>query len=139
MPDQVPNGRRRPSWRQLETIALVLVAAHSYVLGLMLMLLPAWTLNFAGWGEVDELFFPRQSGAFHLVVATAYLLEYFRTGGIILLLSAKATAVVFLLALNPWASAWSIPFSGVFDGLMLVGMFFLHFQARREARRVDPA
>ncbi len=134
MPDQVPDGRRLPSWRRLETIAVALVALHSYLLGLMLMFVPAWTLRFAGWGELGELFFPRQSGAFHLVVATAYLLEYFRNRSILLLVAAKATAVIFLLALNPWASAWSIPFSGILDGLMLVGMIFLHVQVRREER-----
>lgn len=121
----------RPSWRRLETIALAAVALHSYAVGAMLLFAPAWTLRFAGWGEVDTLFFPRQSGAFHFVVATAYLWEYFRHRGVGLLLMTKAVAVVFLLVLNPWRTAWSIPFSGVLDGLMLVGMLVLDRLARR--------
>jgi hypothetical protein len=47
------------------------------------------------------------------------------------MLLAKATAVVFLLIMSPWKEAWSVPFSGVFDGLMLVGMAFLHWLARK--------
>ena len=120
-------------WRRLETLAVVAVALHSYAVGAMLLFFTEWTLRFAGWGALDSLFFPRQSGAFHFVVATAYLLEYFRLRGIVLLVTAKAIAVLFLLVLNPWRTAWSIPFSGVFDGLMLVGMLVLHAKARRAA------
>ena len=134
MPDQVPNGRRLPSWHRLETIAVVLVALHSYLVGALLVFFTAWTLNFAGWGETGELFFVRQSGAFHLILATGYLVEYFRTGGITLLVTAKATAVVFLIVLNPWSTAWSIPFSGILDGLMLVGLVVLRGLARAESR-----
>jgi hypothetical protein len=118
-------------WRRLERVAVVLVALHSYAVGALLLFFTTWTLDFAGWGDVDELFFTRQSGAFHLVVASGYLWEHFRHRGITLLIVAKATAVVFLVALNPWATAWSIPFSGVLDGLMLAGMLVLHRLARR--------
>lgn len=47
------------------------------------------------------------------------------------MLMAKGVAVVFLLIMSPWKEAWSVPFSGVFDGLMLVGMFFVHRMANR--------
>ena len=123
---------RRPSWRRLETVAVVLVALHSYAVGAVLLFLTEWSLRFAGWGVLDSLFFARQSGAFHFVVATAYLVEYARTRGITVLITAKTVAVVFLLALSPWETAWAIKFSGVADGLMLVGMIFLHIKARGE-------
>ena len=134
MNDHAPAVGRRPSWRRLETVALLLVTLHSYVVGALLLFFTAWTLGFAGWGDEAGLFFPRQSGAFHMILATAYLWEYFRTGGITLLVMAKATAVVFLIALNPWSTAWSIPFSGILDGLMLVGMLVLHALSRAEDR-----
>jgi hypothetical protein len=124
---------RSGPWRRLERVAVLLVVLHSVFVGVLLLFFTRWTMDFAGWGTVAEPFFPRQSGAFHLVVATGYWLEYRRSGGITLLLMAKATAVVFLVALNPWSAAWSIPFSGVLDGLMLVGMFVLHRLAGREA------
>lgn len=119
--------------QRLEKTAVLLVVAHSVLVGLLLLFFTRWTMDFAGWGPVAEPFFPRQSGAFHLVLATGYWLEYRRSGGVTLLLTAKATAVVFLMVLNPWSGAWSIPFSGVMDGLMLVGMAVLHRMVRRAA------
>ena len=110
------------------------MALHSYLVGALLVFFTAWTLNIAGWGDTGELVFARQSGAFHLILATGYLVEYLRTGGITLLVTAKATAVVFLIVLNPWSTAWSIPFSGILDGLMLVGLVVLRGLARAERR-----
>lgn len=121
-------------WRKLETIGVVLVTLHSLLVGFLLFFIPEWTLKFAGWDGMENLFFPRQSGAFHFVVAAGYFVEWRRCGTINLLIMAKCTAVVFLLVLNPWHEAWSVPFSGITDGLMLVGMFFVH----RMARKNDP-
>ena len=116
-------------WQKLETVGVTLVALHSLLVGVLLFAFPTWTLSFAGWQHQDSLFFPRQSGAFHFVAACGYLVEWRRCGSINLLVLAKSTAVVFLLLLNPWNEAWSVPFSGITDGLMLVGMLFLHRQA----------
>ena len=124
MVDRIP-------WRGLEKLGVVLVALHSYLIGLMLVFGTSWVLDFAGWYEVSHMFFPRQSGAFHLILATGYWVEYRRHGTIGLMLLAKSVAVVFLLIMSPWKEAWSVPFSGVFDGLMLVGMFGVHRMARR--------
>jgi len=113
-------------WRRLEGVGVVLVALHSFAIGTMLIFSTAWVLQFAGWDEVSHLFFPRQSGAFHIILAAGYLWEFRAHGTIRLMLLAKGTAVVFLLIMSPWKEAWSVPFSGVFDGLMLVGMAFIH-------------
>ncbi|MEN8008016.1 MAG: hypothetical protein ABFS42_13435 [Candidatus Krumholzibacteriota bacterium] len=126
---------KRNSWERFEAVGVALVVLHSLVLGVMLIFLPGWTLEFAGFDGPDDYFFPRQSGAFHIVVALGYALEYRRSRGITLILLAKFTAVVFLLLLSPWDKAWSVPFSGIADGLMLVGMTLLHGQASR--RRME--
>ena len=118
-------------WRRLEGVGIVLIALHSFLIGLALLVMTRWVLDFAGWTGVDHLFFPRQSGAFHIVLALGYLIEYRRTGGISLLILAKATAVVFLLALSPAEASWSVKFSGVFDGAMLVGMVGVRLMLRR--------
>ena len=118
-------------WRRLEGVGVFLVALHSFAIGIMLIFTTAWVLQFAGWDEVSHLFFPRQSGAFHIVLAAGYLWEFRAHGTIRLMLLAKGTAVVFLLIMSPWKEAWSVPFSGVFDGLMLVGMAFVHRMANR--------
>ena len=119
---------RAMPWLALEKLGIILVALHSFLVGALLFFIPEWTLNFAGWQPMADLFFIRQSGAFHFVVAAGYLVEYRRCGSINLPVIAKTTAVVFLLVLSPWGEAWSVPFSGITDGLMLVGMFVIHRQ-----------
>ena len=118
-------------WRRLEGIGIVLIALHSFLIGVALLVATRWVLDFAGWTGIESLFFPRQSGAFHIVLALGYLIEHRRTGGISLLILAKATAVVFLLVLSPAVTSWSVKFSGVFDGLMLAGMVGVRLMLRR--------
>jgi hypothetical protein len=118
-------------WRKLEKVGVFLVALHSFLIGMMLIFTTTWVLDFAGWDEVSHPFFPRQSGAFHIILAAGYFWEYRAHGTIRLMLLAKATAVVFLLIMSPWKEAWSVPFSGIFDGLMLVGMAWIHRLAGR--------
>ena len=113
-------------WGKLENLGVFLIALHSFLIGMMLIFTTTWVLDFAGWDEVSHPFFPRQSGAFHIILAAGYFWEYRAHGTIRLMLLAKATAVVFLLIMSPWKEAWSVPFSGVFDGLMLVGMAWIH-------------
>jgi len=122
---------RKIPWQRLEAVGVALVVLHSLLVGILLIFLTGWTLEFAGFNNSVNFFFPRQSGAFHIVIAIGYALEYRRSRGITLILLAKFTAVVFLLMLSSWNEAWSVPFSGITDGLMLVGMAFLHGQAGR--------
>ena len=126
---------RNIPWLHLERLGVVLVVAHSLLVGALLIFFTGWTLEFAGFGSSVDYFFPRQSGVFHIVIAIGYAVEYRRSHGITLLLLAKFSAVVFLLLLSSWNVAWSVPFSGIADGLMLVGMAFLHGQAGR--RRIE--
>lgn len=115
---------------------VVLVALHSYAVGAFLLFATEWGARFGGFGEVSPPFFARQAGIFHFVLATAYLVEWFRYGGVVILLSAKATAVVFLLA--AWAlgtDAWSVPLSALADGLMGLAALVLW----RRAAPVRPA
>ena len=122
------------TWRRLETAALVLIALHSYAVGVMLMVFTRWSAEFGGWGAVEPLFFARQGGIFHVVLATGYLVEYFRRGEITLLLIAKSTALVFLLVMWRLGGPWAEPLSGVADGLMGAVMYLLHRRATRSAR-----
>ena len=55
-----------------------------------------WGARFGGFPSPLPLFFPRQAGAFHFVVAAIYLVEYFRYRGVCLLVMTKSIAVVFL-------------------------------------------
>lgn len=126
------NGLLGRPWAYWEKLFVALVSLHSVGVGVMLLVFTAWTLDFAGWTNVHDHFFPRQSGVFHLIVAVGYWLEHRRNGRVTLMALAKSSAVIFLLVMNPWTGAWSMTFSGVADGLMLVGILVLHRLVLRE-------
>ena len=71
-------------WSRLEKWLIVLVSAHSFAVGSFLLFATRWGTAFGGWAEVEPLFFARQAGIFHFVVATSYLIEYFRYRGVVL-------------------------------------------------------
>jgi hypothetical protein len=119
-----------PDYRRLERWLIVLIALHSYAVGVFLLFLTRWGVAFGGWDNVSTLFFPRQAGVFHLVVATGYLIEYFRYRGIVLMVTAKLTAVVFLFGMMAVGeSSWAVPLSAVGDGLMGVAVLWIHRKA----------
>ena len=93
----------------------------------MLLFDAGWATRFAGWPAVHPLFFPRQAGAFHFVVAFAYAYEYARLRGVTILVFTKSVAFVFLV--GAWVlgeGAWSVPFSGLSDGLMGLAALVVH-------------
>jgi hypothetical protein len=97
---------------------VVLVAAHSAAVGIALAVFPGWATDFAGFGPVRPIFFARQAGVFHLVLAAGYLIEL-RRGSVTLLVTAKSIAAVFLT--SAWLAGvpgWSVPFSAAADALM---------------------
>ena len=106
----------------------MLIALHSLGVGVALMAFTDWSVAFGGWGRAEPRFFVRQAGVFHVVVAVGYLLEYFRSRGVGLLLLAKSGAVVFLLV-TTWLGrevAWAVPLSAVADGLMAAVVLWVH-------------
>ncbi len=117
----------------LERWLVVLVALHSAVVGVVLLGAPGWAAAFGGWGDIDTVFFIRQGGAFHIVVAIGYLMEYFRHRTVSLLLTAKTLATVFLVFswLADLSGAWALPFAALGDGLMAVLVFLVHQRAAR--------
>ncbi len=110
-----------------ERVLIILIALHSSMVGAMFMLLPQWTMRFAGWQGIDPIFFAYQAGIFHVVLATAYLLEYHRYRGVSIVITAKIIAFVFLITATiidpiPWA-VWT---SGILDGVMAVVVWWVH-------------
>jgi hypothetical protein len=130
-----PAPRAAGTWRRLETILIALVTLHTLIVGSMLLFVPAWALAFGGWkGGTDILFFPRQGGVFHYVVAFGYLYEYFRHRGVALLVAAKTIAFVFLMSLAVVETVpWAVPVSGVLDALMAMVVVLAHRRAAWEA------
>lgn len=112
------RAARVESLCRLEPWLVGLIAAHTVAIGAGLLFLTPWATRFGGWEGVDPAFFPRQGGAFHFVVAIGYLLEY-RRGSVALLVATKTIACIFLLGVGMVEPVpWSVPASGVIDGLM---------------------
>ena len=109
------------------------MALHSIGVAIVLVGVPKWAADFGGWGDVDTVFFIRQGGAFHLVVALGYLYEYFRHGTVRLLLTAKYVAAVFLGLswLFDLTGPWAVPLAGPADGLMAIAVVLVRRGARR--------
>lgn len=119
---------------KLERRLVVLIALHSYAVGFGLLFLTEWATRLGGWDRPAPLFFARQAGVFHFLLASAYLLEYFRRGSVTLLLAAKATAVVFLTAMMLVEPApWLVPLSAAADGLMGLAVWVVRRQRLRAA------
>jgi hypothetical protein len=119
-PSHAPAAGPAPQTLEgIERGLVILIALHSIGVGLFLVLAPEWGARMGGFGAVEPLFFPRQAGVFHFVAATAYLLEYFRYRGVLVLVVTKCVAVIFLLTTSAVDSVpWVVPLSGVADGLM---------------------
>jgi hypothetical protein len=122
-------------WQRLETWLIVLIAIHSYAVGFFLLFFTRWGAEFGGFGTVTPLFFPRQAGIFHFVVATGYLYEYFRYREVGLLLLTKIFAVLFLVSMMMVAqpTAWAIPLSAVGDGAMALVTYLVHLKVKSAA------
>lgn len=61
-----------PPVRRL-SLFLRLVAGHSMLVGIFLVLQPPALIRMMGLGVIHEPFFPCQGGVFHMVMAIAYL------------------------------------------------------------------
>lgn len=121
------------SARDLEKWYVYLVALHSFCVGIALWFLPRWSAAFGGWGDAEPVFFVCQGGAFHLVVAAAYIMEYRRSGTLHLMIFAKCVGVVFLTSawvLDP-NFAWAVPLSALGDAAMAILAVILSRRANR--------
>ena len=114
-----------------ERLLIILIALHSAIIGVVFIFAPNWLMQFGGWTGIDPIFFGRQAGAFHLVLAGAYLIEHFKYRGVTILVSAKTFAMVFLLVCTFVDSLpWAVPVSGVGDALMALVVLLVHKAVR---------
>lgn len=121
-PPGLVNAATGPRDR-LEAWLVTLIAIHSYAVGAALLFVPEFGARLGGWDEVRPLFFMRQAGVFHFLVATVYLVEWHRFRTVSFLLLAKCTAVAFLGTL--WlldGEPWVVPFAGLADGAMAIAV-----------------
>lgn len=122
-------------FKQLEKWLVIFIAIHSFAIGFSLLFLTRWGAALGGWPEVVPLFFARQAGIFHIVVAAGYLIEYFRYGGVTFLQVTKILAVAFLtgIMVTDPAAPWTIPLSAFVDGLMALVVYLVHRRAQLDS------
>ncbi len=111
-----------------ERLLIILVALHTLIIGLVFLTVPDWAVKFGGWPQnIRPIFFGRQVGIFHVVLACGYLIEYFRYHGIGLIITAKSIALVFLLITPLFHEVpWAVPVCGVVDGAMALVVWLVH-------------
>jgi hypothetical protein len=104
-------------------VLMWLVALHSFLVGIGLIVLKPTAMPFFGLQPFVEKFFPVQGGVFHLIMCLIYLLgavnpERF-DNLIILAIIAKFMAAAFLILYYILGSqVWMVVLSAVADGLM---------------------
>lgn len=119
----------------LERWLIVLIVLHSFAVGAGLIWANPEVLKFAGWVEQGPVFFPHQGGVFHIVLGICYFVEYFHYRDIIMLITAKTIAAVFLIgSVALGEQAWVVLVSGVVDGLMALSVLIVHGFAVKAVR-----
>ncbi|MCB2203871.1 hypothetical protein KQI65_03920 [bacterium] len=123
--------------RKWLSVALVGIAFHSMLTGVLLLLHPEELLVWAGWHALSEPFFAVQGGVFHLLLGVLYLYTARVREGQQFLLQCiviiKSAAAVFLLTYYVFVDAvWLILLSGIGDGAMAVTVHFLSRSASVE-------
>ena len=123
---------------KLLKIFLILVAIHSFCVGLGMILIPLDYFDLFGFFGYSGHFFKIQAGVFHIVMCGAYVLaahEPVRNQIMIrFAIFAKMMATVFLVSYALFIDmVWMVMASGIFDFLMgLVLIWFLKGLKTRE-------
>lgn len=113
------------------SIFLWLVAIHSFMVGLGLIVLPTSFFEYLGFKPTFDRFFSTQGGVFHIAMSVGYALAgydkiKFRQL-IVFSIIIKFIATVFLITYYLFiTSQWMIIFSGISDFLMGVIILYLY-------------
>jgi hypothetical protein len=121
---------------QLLRFFLWLIAVHSFIVGLVLIILPGESLSFFGF-HVIEKFFSTQGGVFHIVMSIAYVLAAENLGKsdlvIYFSISAKFIATIFLFSYFLFKNIiWVVAFSGAGDLIMGILLLILFINYKKE-------
>ena len=76
---------------------LALVALHSVVLGLVMLIWPLDVLSFIGWDFQESRFYPAQSGLFLIILGLIYAAAIRQRAYVGIVVLSKACAVIFLV------------------------------------------
>jgi len=110
------------------SLLLILVAIHSFCVGVGLIIRPAELMQLFGFGTCYERFFPTQGGVFHIVMVVAYLMAAINVDEhhslIIFSIIVKIMATVFLfIYFIAVEQIWLVLASGLSDGIMGIAIY----------------
>jgi hypothetical protein len=126
---------RRQGPDALMGVLVALIAVHSLGVAAVLVFATEWGVRLGGWLELSPAFFARQFGVFHVAIAVAYLVEWFRYRGVTILLVAKTIGALSLLdATWRYDGPWSVPVSAAGDAAMGIVVYVMWRWYLREHR-----
>lgn len=108
-----------------------LLAIHSCLVGIGLLVMPDSLISFFGFNNVTERFFPSQGGVFHIIMAAGYSIAAIdlKKYEIMVLFSliVKMTAALFLFVYYFFIDAvWLVLLSGFTDLIMGIIILLLY-------------
>lgn len=123
-------------WSKYLSIFLWLVTIHSFFVGVGLIFLPDSVLEFFGYNECTERFFPSQGGVFHIAMAVGYAMAAYNLKRyeclIIFSIVVKFIATIFLFVYFFFInSIWLVVLSGISDFFMGVVILILYSSIKR--------
>ncbi len=126
--------QNRPHTLTLERLLILFAFAHSVGTGLFLICFPELSAKIATFHLNSDPFFIRQGGVFHIILGFVYFYEHWKYNGITLIVTAKTSALVFLLSTYLFSPCpLFILFMAVFDALIGLAVWALHRANQREA------
>lgn len=113
------------------SVLLWLVALHSFLVGVGLIVLPSSFFEFLGFSKTFDRFFSTQGGVFHIAMSVGYALAGYNKEKykqlIVFSVIVKFIATVFLLTyFIIISSQFLIIFSGITDLLMGISILYLY-------------
>ncbi len=119
-------------------LLLWLMAIHSFFVALGLIFLPTKFLPYFGFLGYSGRFFQMQSGVFHIVMSSAYLMgayQFKQSNALVqFAVLAKSIATIFLITIFIFYEPnWMILLSAIGDGGMALVLFLL-FRTCKEAQ-----
>ena len=123
------------------SLLLILIAIHSFCVGVGLIIRPAELMQLFGFGVCYERFFPTQGGVFHIVMVVAYLMAAYNVDEnhslIIFSIIVKIMATVFLFTyFIAVEKIWLVLASGLSDGIMGIAIYvalLLYIKSQKES------
>jgi hypothetical protein len=112
-------------------VLLALVAAHSILLGVVMLVWPFGLLSRFGWEVTGSRFFPAQSGLFLLILGIVYATAIRNRSLVWLVVLSKAFAVLFLAGEAFRGSCPPVVYAtAAIDGLMGLAVAMLWWRER---------